>query len=66
MGQPMEPCVCSQECSDALFNGIGKTYEQRRIDAGIKIWQPASIAGEVDLRGMVRDLFLYAIPLGKE
>lgn len=36
-GQPLEPCVCSQACYDALIKGIGKEYEQRRIDAGI-IW----------------------------
>jgi hypothetical protein len=57
MGQPTEPCVCSQECSHALFNGIGKTYEQRRIDAGIKIWKPASFASEGVLKSMVQALF---------
>jgi len=35
MGQPTEPCVCSDQCYDALMAGIGKTLEQRRIDAGI-------------------------------
>ena len=36
MGQPIYPCVCSNECYTALMVGMGKTYEQRRIDAGIK------------------------------
>jgi len=35
MGVPTNPCVCSDECAKALFDGIGKTFEQRRIDAGI-------------------------------
>ena len=39
MGQPTEPCVCSDACADALYNGIGKTYEQRRIDAGIEVFK---------------------------
>lgn len=37
-GQPMNPCVCSDKCSDALFDGIGKTYDERRIAAGIQLW----------------------------
>jgi hypothetical protein len=36
MGGPINPCVCSKECERALFDGIGKTMEQRRIDANIK------------------------------
>ena len=39
MGQPTEPCVCSDICSNALFDGIGKSYIQRRIDAGIELFQ---------------------------
>ena len=39
MGMPINPCVCSVECSDALFNGIGIGYEQRRIKAGIAKYQ---------------------------
>jgi hypothetical protein len=40
MGQPMEPCLCSSECAIACYDGIGKSYEQRRIDAGIAKWEP--------------------------
>lgn len=36
MGMPTNPCVCSPECYEALIKGIGKTYEERRINAGIK------------------------------
>lgn len=32
MGQPIEPCVCSQECYDAIIKGIGKPIWQRRSD----------------------------------
>jgi hypothetical protein len=32
---PVEPCTCSLECDNALFDGIGKPYEQRRIKVGI-------------------------------
>lgn len=39
MGLPLEPCYCSQECLDAIMNGIGKDMEQRRIDAGIEKWE---------------------------
>lgn len=38
MGMPTEPCICSIECFNALMNGIGKSFEQRRKDAGISIW----------------------------
>ncbi len=38
LGKPVEPCVCSQRCHDALVAGIGKPYEQRRVDAGIEVW----------------------------
>ena len=39
MGFPTEPCFCSQECLDAIMNGIGKDMETRRIDAGIEKWK---------------------------
>lgn len=39
MGQPTEPCVCSEKCSKALFDGIGRGYEERRINAGIDKYQ---------------------------
>ena len=35
-GEPIEPCVCSDDCFDAVMNGIGKPFEQRRIDADIE------------------------------
>lgn len=38
MGQPIDPCVCSSECNDAVFNNIGMPMEQRRIKASIDIW----------------------------
>ena len=34
-GKPTEPCLCSKECENALFRGIGKTMEERRLDANI-------------------------------
>jgi len=34
MGLPTNPQVCSQRCMTACLDGIGKTMEQRRIDAG--------------------------------
>lgn len=35
-GVPINPCVCSSACDNALHTGIGKTFEQRRKDAGIE------------------------------
>jgi hypothetical protein len=35
MGQPVEPCLCSIECSRALFRYDG-SIEERRIKAGIE------------------------------
>ena len=49
-GQPMNPCVCSAECSDALFGGIGEDYEQRMDDAGIQRWMPLTPNVEVQGR----------------
>ena len=57
MGQPTEPCVCSKLCSDALFKGIGKTMEQRRIDAGIEVWMTPRIGNETEVRQLVKNLF---------
>ncbi len=34
-GRPTEPCTCSATCENALFRGIGKTMEERRLDANI-------------------------------
>ena len=36
MGQPVNPCVCSDECDNALYKYIGLEFEERRIKAGIK------------------------------
>lgn len=41
-GQPINPCTCSDRCFKALMDGIGKEYEQRRIDAGIELWGTAA------------------------
>jgi len=37
MGQPTEPCICSDECFAALYNITG-SLEERRIKAGIDIF----------------------------
>lgn len=42
-GLPTNPCVCSKECADALYQGIGKSMEQRRIDAGIERFTPSPV-----------------------
>lgn len=34
-GMPIDPCLCSTECGDALFSGIGQSFEERRVAAGI-------------------------------
>jgi hypothetical protein len=39
MGQPVEPCVCSKECGEALFSHIGVPFEDRRIKAGIQKYE---------------------------
>jgi len=39
-GEPREPCVCSEECYEAVFSWIGIEYEARRIKAGIEKFQP--------------------------
>lgn|SRR5574340_45679 len=38
MGQPIEPCVCSDTCYEAVMKGIGKSFEERRKDAGIALY----------------------------
>lgn len=40
-GLPLDPCVCSLRCADALFKGIGKPFEQRRVESGIPKWSAA-------------------------
>ena len=39
LGLPINPAVCSTECFNAVMNGIGKSFEQRRIDAGIGLFK---------------------------
>lgn len=38
-GQPIDPCCCSKECEDAVFSHIGKSFEERRILAGISRYE---------------------------
>lgn len=38
-GQPMDPCVCSIECENAVFAYIGMSMGDRRIKAGIELWK---------------------------
>ena len=37
MGQPLTPCICSEECNEAM-KGNG-TFEARRIRAGIELYE---------------------------
>jgi hypothetical protein len=37
-GMPTYPCICSDECDDALMKYIGMPFEERRIKAGIALW----------------------------
>lgn len=39
MGQPLNPCVCSQRCCEAIFSCKG-TFEDRRISFGIHLHPP--------------------------
>ena len=36
LGQPVNPCVCSDKCENALYEYIGLEFEDRRIKAGIE------------------------------
>ncbi len=38
-GVAMNPPVCSSVCDKALMDGIGKPMNERRIAAGIKLFQ---------------------------
>ena len=38
-GMLTEPCCCSKECEDAVFNHIGISYEERRKKAGIEKYE---------------------------
>ena len=37
-GQPLEPCVCSEACMDAIMRHIGTSFDERRQRAGIPLW----------------------------
>ena len=37
-GGPIEPCCCSKECESAVYEHIGKPFEERRKLAGIEEW----------------------------
>lgn len=39
LGQQIQPCVCSDRCYDALMKGIGKSFDERRKDAGIDLYR---------------------------
>ena len=39
MGQPLNPCVCSDICKRAVFDYIGLPFEERRIKAGIEKYE---------------------------
>ena len=39
MGLPPHPVCCSIECENAVYDFVGKSFDQRRILAGIKIYQ---------------------------
>ncbi len=41
-GLAINPCVCSEECDDAIFSNIGKPFDERRKIAGIEKWTPES------------------------
>ncbi len=45
-GYPTNPCVCSRECDDALYDDIGLTMDQRRIKAGIDLYQQPNKQGD--------------------
>jgi len=34
----INPCCCSERCEKALYDGIGKLIEQRRINADIELY----------------------------
>lgn len=38
MGQPIDPCTCSVDCERAVYDYIGKPFEDRRRLAGIEKW----------------------------
>ena len=43
-GQPAQPCICSDECWDALTKRVGE-FDERRIKAGIVLYLQPDAAG---------------------
>lgn len=41
-GRPIHPCVCSDACRAAMMNYIGKPFEERRVLAGIPLWNSST------------------------
>jgi hypothetical protein len=48
-GLPIEPCVCSERCWDALTEHTGKPYSERRRLAGIPLWTSKATKSDVDI-----------------
>lgn len=42
-GRPINPCVCGPTCYAALIENIGIPYDERRVLAGIQLYQPGEI-----------------------
>lgn len=40
-GLPVNPCICSDECEDALYKYIGLPFDERRQKAGIALFTAA-------------------------
>ena len=38
-GGPIEPCLCSENCADAMYKYIGVDFEERRVRAGIELYK---------------------------
>jgi len=65
-GMPIEPCCCSQECERAVFEYIGKPFDERRLLAGIAKYNigldPANpgadctATAEIDANGEIKDV----------
>ena len=45
---PQHPCVCSDECFRAVMDYIGFKYEDRRIKAGIELYEALEGSGDAD------------------
>lgn len=42
----MEPCTCSRECDNAVYDHIGKPFDERRQLAGIEKWNPPAAVAD--------------------